>query len=100
MRIDRPPRVHGGLLAEEMGLGKTCELLALVLRDRELRYPHRLPPSETTTQRSNGTLVVVPVTLLAQWEAEIAKTVEPGLLRIATYHGETQIRKWQTKAEK
>lgn len=38
-RVHAPPRVTGGLLSEEMGLGKTLEVVALVLADKAKGYP-------------------------------------------------------------
>ncbi|KAI9888275.1 MAG: hypothetical protein M1814_000778 [Vezdaea aestivalis] len=67
----RDPR--GGLLADSMGLGKTIMLLALIARNRPL--PSKLLP----------TLVVLPPTLLCQWEAEIEKHMD------REHRGEVQI---------
>lgn len=50
----------GGLLCEEMGLGKTVEVLALVAATRPARRP----------ELQNGTLVVVPTSVYAQWMTE------------------------------
>jgi E3 ubiquitin-protein ligase SHPRH len=35
LRLAEPPLVRGGMLSEEMGLGKTLEVLALVSSDAE-----------------------------------------------------------------
>ncbi|MBT97106.1 MAG: hypothetical protein CL902_00565, partial [Dehalococcoidia bacterium] len=60
----------GGILADIMGLGKTITTLALVAN------------SSTT----GPTLVVVPVTLVGQWEAEARRALPAGS-RIIVYHG-------------
>jgi len=68
----------GGCLADDMGLGKTIQLLALLLFDR-------------TRQRESGSeahrpfLLVVPMSILANWEAEIKKFAPA--LRFYVHHG-------------
>ena len=37
LRIDPPPLVTGGILSEEMGMGKTLEVLALIASEKEAR---------------------------------------------------------------
>ncbi|TKX25328.1 ATP-dependent helicase-like protein [Elsinoe australis] len=62
--------VRGGILSEEMGLGKTCELLALICT-------HQRSPSPTTIKTSlrntRATLIVTPNTILQQWKDEITR---------------------------
>lgn len=59
IRTSELPVCWGGMLSDEQGLGKTVEVLALVLSGKE-----------------GPTLVVSPPALLMQWKAEIEKTVE------------------------
>jgi SNF2 family DNA or RNA helicase len=88
-----------GFLCEEMGLGKTCEMCALMLankhsaaavaagRARKMR-PGTYPP--TPLPDVAATLVVVPQTLLTQWEAEVRKCTgaeAEGGLRVYQFHG-------------
>eukprot|EP00899_Mesostigma_viride_P014310 jgi/Mesvir1/22880/Mv19405-RA.1 len=44
LRLHVPPMVTGGMVAEEMGLGKTLEMLALILADKQAGRP---PPLDT-----------------------------------------------------
>ncbi|SFD92245.1 DEAD/DEAH box helicase [Paracidovorax konjaci] len=63
----------GGILADDMGLGKTAQALAHILAEKEagrLRQP---------------ALVVVPTSLLFNWQAEAAR-MAPGL-RVLALHG-------------
>jgi len=87
----RPPLASGGFLCEEMGLGKTVEMLSLVLANpfEQRTSRARLKPGEERIA-SKATLVVVPLSLLDQWTAEIAKCVERRRLRVAVWHGESR----------
>jgi len=61
----------GALLADDMGLGKTVQVIAWMLGK---------PPSPRLWRSSGGTvLVVAPLTLLANWEHELAQFA-PGLV--------------------
>ncbi|CAI6300859.1 unnamed protein product [Periconia digitata] len=88
----------GGILADEMGLGKTIEMLSLI-------HTHRLQPSiddssNTAKQlprlfKSGAevepapytTLVIAPMSLLAQWESEAEKASNEGTLKTTVYYG-------------
>jgi SNF2 family DNA or RNA helicase len=64
-----PPRpCRGGILADSMGLGKTIMLLALI--QSGLEKP-RTTNSRKTTNGPSTTLIVSPLSLLAQWQEEI-----------------------------
>jgi len=73
---DRVPRILGGIIADEMGLGKTIVMIGLILAN---------------LASLKRTLIVVPVALIAQWVAQLKKTViDSGVkpdLTIAVYHG-------------
>jgi SNF2 family DNA or RNA helicase len=79
-----PQSFQGGLLADDMGLGKTLTMIALVASDRHrtqppvcdggtfeaIQYPSE-PPCEQTLQPTTATLLVVPSSLLHQWEMQL-----------------------------
>lgn len=70
--------VVGGIIADEMGLGKTIVMMGLILAN---------------LAAFRRTLIVVPVALIAQWVAQIKKTIiDTGVktdLVVAVYHGVT-----------
>ncbi|KAH7083774.1 SNF2 family N-terminal domain-containing protein [Paraphoma chrysanthemicola] len=88
----------GGVLADEMGLGKTIEMMSLI-------HTHRIevPSDETSTamkplprlQKNSAavepapytTLVVAPMSLLAQWQSEAEKASKDGTLKVMVYYG-------------
>ena len=66
-----PPNntIHGGILAQEVGMGKTWEMLALI----------------ATSKTTGPTMVVVPTTMLSVWMSEAAHCVPS--LNVIKYHG-------------
>ncbi|CAD0097001.1 unnamed protein product [Aureobasidium vineae] len=59
---------RGGIIADQMGLGKTVTCLANIVNGRPLRgFPDHLQPTSHTT------LIVVPTNLLTQWKTEIQR---------------------------
>ncbi|MCJ1482596.1 DNA helicase rad5 [Schaereria dolodes] len=85
----------------EMGLGKTIEMLSLMHTNRSDISIHnsdgapssvnslpRLPKNSSTVESAPcTTLVVAPMSLLAQWESEAAKASKPGSLKTMVYYG-------------
>ena len=57
----------GGILAEEMGLGKTVEVIALICL--HLRDPDKQSPSPKP--RCSATLIITPPAILQQWKNEL-----------------------------
>ncbi|QIW98540.1 hypothetical protein AMS68_004058 [Peltaster fructicola] len=62
----------GGLLGDEMGMGKTIQAVSLIMSD----YPQKQP-----------SLVVVPPVALMQWSTEIGEYTN-GKLNVLVYHGQ------------
>jgi E3 ubiquitin-protein ligase SHPRH len=89
--LDTLQEPKGGILAEEMGLGKTCELIALICLNKR-----KLPALDTnglettlTLSASRATLIVTPPTILQQWKDELARHA-PGL-SVLHYKGVSDI---------
>ena len=95
----------GGILADEMGLGKTIEMLSLMHSHRStvaMQIDNAAPSSVSDLPRlpKNSssvvsapctTLVVAPMSLLAQWESEAAKASKPGTLKTMVYYGSDKV---------
>eukprot|EP01054_Gregarina_sp_Poly1_P001213 Gregarina_sp_Poly_1__1212@NODE_1299_length_4435_cov_13_644231_g879_i0_p4_GENE_NODE_1299_length_4435_cov_13_644231_g879_i0NODE_1299_length_4435_cov_13_644231_g879_i0_p4_ORF_typecomplete_len254_score36_03SNF2_N/PF00176_23/1_1e18ResIII/PF04851_15/0_00022_NODE_1299_length_4435_cov_13_644231_g879_i024393200 len=60
---------RGGILADQMGLGKTVETLAVMADDID---PRTLKRVWRSSERA-GTLIIVPLSLMAQWYQEIQR---------------------------
>jgi len=67
----------GGCLADDMGLGKTIQIIAFILSQREKGH-------------KNTNLIVVPTTLIFNWQAEIAKFAPD--LKVYTIYGADRIK--------
>ena len=76
-------KYHGGLLGDEMGMGKTIQAVSLIMSD----YPQKQP-----------TLVVVPPVALMQWSTEISDYTD-GKLKVLVYHGQNSKVKSMTLKE-
>ena len=84
-----------------MGLGKTIEMLSLMHTHRSpistlssegglssVNSLPRLPKNSSSIEPApRTTLVVAPMSLLAQWESEAAKASKPGSLKTMMYYG-------------
>ncbi|TWU70867.1 DNA helicase rad5 [Metarhizium rileyi] len=93
----------GGILADEMGLGKTIQMLSLVHSHRsETARRARLTNggissvnqlarlganSSSVLSAPCTTLVVAPMSLLAQWKSEAEKASKEGTMKIELYYG-------------
>lgn len=67
----------GGCLADDMGLGKTIQIIAFILSQREKGH-------------KNTNLIVVPTTLIFNWQAEIAKFAPD--LKVYTIYGADRVK--------
>ena len=78
-------QLHGGILAEEMGLGKTVEMIGLMCLHQRLDNQERTPEEARSLQISNATLIITPPSILEQWKAEI--NAHAPSLKVMIYRG-------------
>ncbi|CAK5264621.1 unnamed protein product [Mycena citricolor] len=108
-RAERKGR--GGILADEMGMGKTIELAALIHtncepdterpadeassgnkhRQLKLNAAFKKAPRRTSKKPPSATLIVAPTSLLAQWEAEVLRCSKPGTVNVILWHGQNRL---------
>jgi DNA repair protein RAD5 len=89
----------GGILADEMGLGKTIEMMSLIhsnKADGDVKMSDgpatvnslpRLSKHASVEKAPCTTLVVAPMSLLAQWESEAERASKPGTMKTLVYYG-------------
>jgi DNA repair protein RAD5 len=93
----------GGILADEMGLGKTIEMMSLVHSHKSdvamklegtnavpqsVNNLPRLPANSSKVERAPcTTLVVAPMSLLAQWQSEAENASKEGTMKSMVYYG-------------
>eukprot|EP00397_Hematodinium_sp_SG-2012_P000497 GEMP01000497.1.p1 GENE.GEMP01000497.1~~GEMP01000497.1.p1 ORF type:complete len:1071 (+),score=261.07 GEMP01000497.1:3-3215(+) len=68
--------VRGGILGDEMGMGKTLQMIALMAANRN-----------KGGFKGGQTLVVAPVAAVPQWVDEIEKFTKKGTFKVIVYHG-------------
>lgn len=88
----KPPEVFGGILADMMGLGKTLSILSLIVGtlDQAKTWERQQLSSNENSQsvrNSKSTLLVAPLSTIANWEEQIATHIKPGSLKAYIFHG-------------
>ena len=76
---------RGGILAEEMGLGKTLEMIGLIMLHRRGDHEHGTGPSTDNLSSTPATLIVTPDSLRPQWISELRRHAPH--LRVKHYTG-------------
>ncbi|OTB00137.1 hypothetical protein M426DRAFT_66475 [Hypoxylon sp. CI-4A] len=107
MSLDFPVQEQhclGGILADEMGLGKTIQMLSLIHSHKSEAVIQTTGASHTSMNglrrvssragvvpAPKTTLVIAPMTLLAQWQSEAENASKEGTLKSMVYYGNEKI---------
>ncbi|GAB1315931.1 hypothetical protein MFIFM68171_06141 [Madurella fahalii] len=82
----------GGILADDMGLGKTLQSISLIVSN-PMPGPDEKGWKKHFDQIKKATLVVAPLALIRQWEAEIKEKVDKTHeLKVCVHHGPQRTR--------
>ncbi|KAH9476541.1 putative ATP-dependent helicase [Psilocybe cubensis] len=89
------PTIHGAMLAEEPGLGKTVETIALMLlnpapKDWNPSLTRWDPDGHLDVKAIKSTLIVTPPSLASQWKTELANHAPS--LKVLMYDGWTKVK--------
>lgn len=91
----RPQPVWGGILADMMGLGKTLSILSLIVDSlgdakRFERFEPPRTPQKLLITNLKSTLLVCPLSTVANWEEQIKLHMKPGAINYYIYHGQNR----------
>ncbi|KAH9210331.1 putative SNF2 family helicase/ATPase [Leptodontidium sp. 2 PMI_412] len=85
--IESERQLKGGILAEEMGLGKTVEMISLISLHKRPQEPPQIYDIFTAqnVRPTGATLIIAPPSILRQWISEINRHAPS--LRVMHYEG-------------
>ncbi|PKY43125.1 hypothetical protein RhiirA4_340782 [Rhizophagus irregularis] len=104
---EKPVQMRGGIIADDMGLGKTIQMIALILGTQKEAVDFAKKPSAVSNSgessfsssiqsgdensignfKSKGTLIICPLSTVANWEEQLVNHVQEGALNVYVYHG-------------
>ncbi|GME41987.1 SNF2-related protein [Neofusicoccum parvum] len=89
----KPAPTRGGILADMMGLGKTLSILSLVSTTMDdatefsKKVPQQKPDSPLIKYNSKATLLVCPVSTVANWQEQVQLHIKKDAIKYYVYHG-------------
>ncbi|OJD32167.1 swi snf-related matrix-associated actin-dependent regulator of chromatin subfamily a member 3-like 1 [Diplodia corticola] len=94
---NKPPPTRGGILADMMGLGKTLTVLSLIAATMQdaLEFSSKMPPqipgAPLIKCNSKATLLICPVSTVANWQEQVNMHVKSGAMSYYIYHGPNRL---------
>ncbi len=80
--------IKGGILADEMGMGKTLQAIALLVAAKPNGKVEKTTKKTSHDVYGGGpTLIVCPTSAMMQWKQEIELRTRPGALSVMVYYG-------------
>ncbi|XP_029699968.1 transcription termination factor 2 isoform X6 [Takifugu rubripes] len=97
----------GGILADEIDLGKTLTMISLILKDKkkgedkkkEKQLDKWLSKTDSTLVASKATLIICPTYVIHHWKREIDRHVSSSELSVYLYHGPNRERSARALAD-
>ena len=96
----KPPTMRGGILADTMGLGKTLSMLSLAVDSsvEAKKFSACKPPLAMDSRlrtNSRATLLICPLTVVANWEIQIKEHIRPNAFNFHVFHGANRLQDFQ-----
>lgn len=73
--------VSGGIIADEMGIGKSAEVIALIVQQKE---------NQIDDEEGGATLIITDLSLIEQWHNEFKKFCKPNVLKCYSFYAKDQ----------